>query len=241
MTIISGVTNGIGKTSLMMYFLNESAFNVERIKKGKRALMQLNRLLGTDREIPEHFTHLNGKANFTKLYHNIRKVIDLEPEDFGIQSEAPKGVKCQFIPEWSTLGIDEAQTWLSSRDGKVKPYQFSAYEKHRHNNLDIYMATTRPMLIDLRIRDLSQGIFVRERKIRYGRYREMIIDWFVDFIPAGNMDAYLDSKPQDKKHYCSKEKITAVYNVFNIYDSEGYKPLFYEGYNEEDFKIKNGV
>ena len=241
MTIISGVTNGIGKTSLMTYFLNESAFNVERIRNGQRSLSNLSEQLGFDVDIPEHFTYLNGEANFFKLYHKKRRNLRLYPERFGIQSEAPEGVKCQFIPEWSTLGIDEAQTWFPSRDGDIKPYQFSAFEKHRHNNLDIYMATTRAKLIDLRIRDISQGIFVRDRKIRYSKYDEMIIDWFVDYIPAGNMEKYLESKPQDQKLYCSKEKITANYNVFNIYDPEGHKHLFHEGFNKEDFNFEYGA
>ena len=241
MTIISGVTNGIGKTSLMTFFLNESAFNVERIHNGQRALRNLGEQLGFDIEIPKHFTYLNGEANFFKLYHDKRRNLRLYPERFGIQSEAPEGVKCQFIPEWSTLGIDEAQTWFPSRDGDIKSYQFSAFEKHRHNNLDIYMATTRPKLIDLRIRDISQGMFIYKRDIKHDKYNQMIIDWYFDFIPAGNIEGYLDAKPEEKKKFCSKEKATANYNVFDIYDPEGHKHLFYEGFNEEDFKLEYGV
>ena len=241
MTIISGLTNGIGKTSLMTHFLNESAYNRERIRNGQRALKELSNSLDIDIKIPEHFTYLNGDATFFKIYHDSRKNLRLYPERFGIQTEAPEDVKCQFIPEWSTLGIDEAQTWFPSRDGDIKPWQFSAFEKHRHNNLDIYMATTRAKLIDLRIRDISQGIFIYDRKTTYGKHNQINIEWYFDFITAGNMECYLDAKPQDKKHYCSKEKVTADYNVFDIYDPEGHKHLFYDGFNAEDFRFEYGA
>lgn len=232
--------NGKGKSSLMTYFLNESAFNYKRIKAGHKEIDEMSRLLNVDIPKPKHLTYLNGTSRFRKEGYSKRTNLIFEPARFGIQSEAPEGVKCQFILPYATIGCDEAQTWFSSRDGHVQGYQFSAFEKHRHINLDIILTTTRGKMIDLRIRDIAYGFFVKERKVKVNKYDEMKIDWYVDYIDVGNIDGYLSAGPKDKKHYFSREKITANYNVFEMYDPESCKELFYKGFDNEDFTANFG-
>lgn len=239
MSIIFG-SNGKGKSSLQAHFLNESAFDYARIRQGVREVKELEAQFNVKIPIPQHFTYLNGTAVFRKAYNTRRQNLYLDPGRLGIQSEAPEGVKCQFILPYATLGIDEAQTWFSSRDGHVENYQFSFFEKHRHNNLNIIMTTTRAMLIDKRIRDLSEGFFIKDRQITIRKDGSMLVDWYVDHIPVGSIDAYLSVKPSEQRHYRSREKITADYNVFDLYDPEGCKYLFYQGYEGRDFYSKYG-
>ncbi len=233
--------NGVGKSSLMNYFLNESAFNTERIRKGHKEIRALNEKLGLAMPEPKHLTYLNGTAVFRKRLFSPRVNILLEPKRLGIQEEAPEGIECQHILPYSTLGIDEAQTYFPSRDGSntLQNYQFSFFEKHRHNNLDIYMSTTRAKLIDLRIRDLACGMHVKERHITRDKDNGWHITWFVNYIDVGDIDAYLEAGPKDKKYYFSKEKITCDYNIFEIYDSESQKGLFHTGY--KNYELKYGI
>ena len=238
-SIIFG-SNGKGKSSLMTFFLNESAFNYTRIKAGHREINQISEELGVKLPLPKHLTYLNGNALFRKVGYTKRTNLVFEPSKFGIQSEAPEGVKCQFILPYATIGCDEAQTWFSSRDGHVEGYQFSAFEKHRHNNLDLYLTTTRAKMIDLRIRDISYGFYIKERKVKVNKDDDMTVEWFVDYIDVGNIDGYLNAGPKDKKHYFSREKIVANYNVFELYDPESCKELFYTGFNKEDFVVNYG-
>lgn len=240
-TIIFG-GNGKGKSSLMNHFLNESAFDAARIREGYREIDRLNEEYGIFMPKPKHLTYLNGTAVFRKFRYNPRANLELDPGRLGIQAEAPEGVKCQHILPFATLGIDEAQTWFASRDKEAGGnYVFSFFEKHRHNNLDIYMSTTRAMLIDKRIRELACGIHVKERTIKFDRYGGMHINWYVDCIDVGEIDAYLDAAPKERKQYCSREKITCDYDVFKIYDPESQKHLFYEGFENMDFNVNYGI
>ena len=226
----------------MTYFLNESAFDAARIREGYKEIDFLNEEYGISMPKPKHLTYVNGSAVFRKFRYNPRANLELDPARIGIQSEAPEGVKCQHILPYATLGIDEAQTWFASRDKEVGGnYVFSFFEKHRHNNLNIYMSTTRAKLIDKRIRELACGIYINERKVLIDRYGGMHIKWYVDFINVGEIDAYLDAAPKERKYYYNRQKITCDYNVFNIYDHESQKSLFYTGYEKEDFNVKYGI
>ncbi len=236
-SIIFGA-NGRGKSSLMTHFLNESAYNRERIIAGQRAYKRLALENNFQAQVPQHFTYLTGgegDAIFRKEGYRKRLSLALDAGKIGIQSEAPKDVQCQFIPEYATLGIDEAQTWFSSRDGQVQGYQFSFFEKHRHNNLDIYMTTTRAKLIDLRIRALSSGMAIRERRMWFKSDGSVKIEWIVEYIDVGYIDDYLDCPLKERKQFYSLEKVVCDYNVFKLYNPESCKNLFSKGY--QDLKI----
>lgn len=240
-TIIFG-GNGKGKSSLMNFFLNESAFDADRIREGHDEIKLINEEYGINLPKPKHLTYLNGTALFQKFRYSSRANLYLDPARLGIQAEAPEGVKCQHILPYGTLGIDEAQTWFASRDKDVGGnYVFSFFEKHRHNNLDIYMSTTRAKLIDKRIRELACGMYIKDRKVTKDRYGGKHIKWFVDDIDVGNIDAYLDASPKDKKYYFRRKIITCDYDIYKIYDPESQKYLFYQGYEAKDFNPSYGI
>lgn len=230
-TIIFG-GNGKGKTSLMAYFLNESAFDDVRLCKARAELKKVNKMFNLNIPEPKHFTYADGKDKykFQKFGYSSRYNIELFPRKLGIQSEAPEGTECQFILPYATLGIDEAQTYFPSRDGDVQPHQFSFFEKHRHNNLNIYMATTRAKLIDVRIRDLAVGMYIKDRTIKRNKYGTKNITWTVDYIDIGNWESYLNAPIDEKSKYSEEKKFTCDYDIYNIYDPESCKELFYTGY-----------
>ena len=225
----------------MTHFLNESAFDHDRIYEGQKEVYWLNQEYGLNIDTPEHITYLNGSATFRMVGYDARANLELDPGRLGIQSEAPEGVKCQFILPYATLGIDEAQTWFSSRDGHVQNYQFSFFEKHRHNNLNILMSTTRARLIDLRIRELAQGIHVLDRKVIENGYGSMKIIWTVNLIDVGDIDGYINAPISERKHYAKRTTFVCNRNIFEIYDPESCKELFYKGFSGADFNFRKTV
>lgn len=216
----------------MAYFLNESAFDDERMCKAREELKKVNAKFNLNISEPKHFTYADGEKSykFRKFGYSDRTNIELFPEKLGIQSEAPEGVECQFILPYATLGIDEAQTYFPSRDGEVQAYQFSFFEKHRHNNLNIYLATTRAKLIDIRIRDLAVGMYVKDRKVSKNKYGTTIVTWTVDYIDIGDWESYLGAPIDEKHKYSEERKFTCDYNIYDIYNPESCKELFYKGY-----------
>ena len=238
-TMISG-PNGVGKSSLMNFFLNESAFDYQRIRAGQKKIEEMNKVFGWDIPVPVHLTYLNGESMFRKDGYRPRMNLEFIPDRFGIQTEAPKDIQCQFILPYATIGCDEAPTWFGSRECSIENYQFSAFEKHRHHDLDIYLTGTRQVALDRRIREISRGMHVRKRKVTYGKYGITKIEWFIDLIDVGNIDAYINSSSVDKKHYYSREKITCLYDIFKIYDSQSESHLYYDGFDLKNIKLNYG-
>lgn len=233
LTIIFGPP-GSGKTSLMAYFLNESAFDFGRIRFAKKEYEQLCNELGTELNLPKHFTFFNGRMNFRKPGFTKRENLMLYPDKLGIQNKAPEGIECQFIPTGSTLGVTEAQGSLRSRGGDSIPaYQFSFYEENRHNDLTIYLDTQRPMMIDKQVRDISQGISIVDRKNIYDKYGTLKrIVWIIDLIKESCIDFYINAKnKRERREYAKREHIVCPYNIYKIYDSKGCKDDFRKGYS----------
>lgn len=248
MDIIFG-SNGAGKSSLMNFYLNESAFDFERIRAGLNRLDALSYNLDIDIPKPKHLTFLNGQTNFKKDGFTKRENLIVDPYRVGIQSQAPEKVRLQFIPEFSTIGFDEAQTYWPSRDKEndTQNYQFCWFEKHRHNNLDVYFTTTRALLIDKRIRVLCSGTHIIDRKVKMDGWGRTRIIWTVNKINVGDIDSYVSASKKERSLYSVRQKIVCPYNIYNLYDSEGMKELFFKGFSEEQlvkidsWREENGV
>ena len=114
-------------------------------------------------------------------------------------------------------------------------WQSRWYEQHGHNNLDIFLDTQRPMLIDINIRELAQFIEIVKLDINKDKYGKIIgLTWKIRKIDNSSLfDRYMASGKKDKDCY-SEEIVTADYNVFDCYSSQNCKPKFYDGHMEED-------
>lgn len=234
-TVIFG-GNGKGKSSLASYIANEFAFYHKRIRKGHIEIDKINIQKSLNIEKPEHLTYMSGVgATFKKLGYSERPSIPLYPERLGIQKEAPKDFKCQAILPYSTLFIDEMPTWFSSRSGHVKDFQASFFEKRRHFGLTIIGTATRAKLVDLRIRDIAQGIHVLSRKIEKTPWQSLKITWTVNFIEVGEIDSYVEAPPDRKQKYAKKLAIVCDKDIFKIYDAESCKVEFYDDFTASDW------
>ena len=224
-----------GKTCFMTHILNLHAFDKLRNKQMRQEIMRKN-ANGFNLTIPKHCVSSNYDITFRKYGYSPRFNRRINPYRLGFDNEF---VKTHFNYPYEAIGITEAQKYLNSRMSMYFPeWQSRWYEQHGHNNLDIYLDTQRPMLIDVNIRELAQFVEIIKLTIFRDNYRKICkLQWKIRIIENSSLfDKYMSSGKQDKSCY-TEEIVEADYNVFNCYDSQSCKPKFYAGHFEEDFDI----
>lgn len=228
---------GSGKSVFLTHLLHEYAFDKERNRQMRLAIAADNATSDIQRTIPPHCVSANYQCTFRKFGYRPRFNRIIDPARLGIYDESV-GVKPHFNFPYEVIGVDEAQRWFSGKGSGVPAWQKRWFEIHRHDHLDVFLATQRAINIDKNIRDLSQGIHIKELKKYYDKYGKIVrLKWIVNMISEGNIDAYLEATESEKKSFYHKEVITAKYDVFSMYDSYCFKSKFYEGHENEDFDL----
>ena len=232
---------GFGKTSLMTHFLNMYAFDEERSRAMQQELIS-KKLSGFNKivTIPVHPVSANYSCSFRRFRYRDRHNRIINPFKLGFEN---KFVRTHFNLPYEVIGITEAQKYLNSRMSMYFPdWQSRWYESHRHNNLEIFLDTQRPMLIDVNIRELAQFIEIVKLDIHYNKFGDIQgMTWKVRIIDNSNLfDRYMSSGRKDKECYLEKE-ITADYNVFECYNSYSCKPKFYSGHFDEDIDYTEAI
>lgn len=224
-----------GKTCFMTHLAHEKAFDRERntnmvreiIKKQKNGFKNI-------KTIPIHCVSSNYDMKFSKFRYSPRFSRRINPYRLGF---ANKFVKTHFNLPFEVICITEAQKYLNSRLSLYFPdWQSRWYEQHGHDDLDIFLDTQRPMLIDVNIRELASFIEIVKLKINKNERGKVIgMTWTIRRIENSSVfDRYMASGKKDETCY-AEETITADYNVFACYNHQSCKPKFYEGHFEEDF------
>lgn len=222
-----------GKTCFMTHCLNMIAFNRERTRKMEREIIKKNNN-GFNLSIPKHCVSSNYAINFRKFGYRPRPSRIINPFRLGFDNQF---VKTHFNLPYEVIGITEAQKYLNSRMSMYFPeWQSRWYEQHGHDDLDIFLDTQRPMLIDVNIRELAQFIEIVDLKLSYDRFGKVdALKWRIRKIENSQLfDKYMASGKKDKTCY-TEETVIAEYNVFDLYDSQSCKPKFYAGHFDEDF------
>ena len=224
-----------GKTCFMTHCLNMLAFDRNRNRSMTREIMFKNQN-GFNLTIPKHCVSSNYAIIFRKFGYSPRFSRVINPFRLGFANEF---VETHFNYPFEAIGITEAQKYLNSRLSMYYPeWQSRWYEQHGHNNLDIFLDTQRPMLIDVNIRELAQFIEIMSLKVAYDDYGKVNkLKWTIRIIDNSSLfDKYMASGKKDTSCYIEKTVI-ANYNVFDLYDSQCCKPKFYAGHFENDFDI----
>ncbi len=222
-----------GKTCYMTHCLNQFAFDKTRNRKMANEITNKNEC-GFNLSVPKHCVSANYAITFRKFRYRPRTSRMINPFRLGF---ANPYVKTHFNLPYEVIGITEAQKYLNSRMSMYFPeWQSRWYEQHGHNNLDIYLDTQRPMLIDVNIRELAQFVEIVQLWLTYDdRKRVCGLRWLIRKIANSQLfDRYLASGKQDTACY-TEEFVVADYNVFAMYDSQCCKPKFYAGHFDEDF------
>ncbi len=223
-----------GKTCFMTHIANTVAFDRQRNRAMQTELQQkIESGFGAIATIPEHCVSANYDITLRKFRYSPRMSRRINPYRLGFSN---KCVKTHFNIPYEAIFITEAQKYLNSRMSKYFPdWQSRWYEQHGHNNLDIFLDTQRPMLIDVNIRELSQFVEIVKLHIDYDRLGlPCRLVWDIRRIDSSPLfDRYMSSGKQDKSCY-TEDTVTAEYNVFACYDSRSCKPKFYAGHFDED-------
>ncbi len=121
-------------------------------------------------------------------------------------------------------------------------WQSRWYEQHGHNNLDIFLDTQRPSLIDVNVRELAHFIEIVKLNKYYdenGNIKALM--WTIRHIDNSSLyERYMSSGKKDSSCYEQME-IMADYNVFKCYESTCCKPKFYAGHFDEDFDYLSSI
>lgn len=210
------------------------AFNRDRNHAMANEIMQKRQNGFKNLTIPTHCVSANYDITFKKFRYSPRFSRRINPYRLGFKN---KFVKTHFNLPYECIGITEAQKYLNSRMSMYFPeWQSRWYEQHGHDNLDIFLDTQRPMLIDVNIRELAQFIEIVKLDIirdKNGKIKGLI--WLIRKIENSSLfDRYMASGKKDKECY-TEEVVVADYNVFKLYDSQSCKPKFYDGHMDEDF------
>lgn len=219
----------------MTHILNQYAFDKERNKMMRKEICNKNSN-GFKLQIPTHCVASNYDITFHKFGYSPRHSRRINPYRLGFKNDF---VKTHFNLPYEVIGITEAQKYLNSRMSMYFPeWQSRWYEQHGHNNLDIYLDTQRPMLIDVNIRELSQFIEIVKLKIYYDAFNKVKkLKWTIRRIENSSLfERYMASGKKDKSCY-EEQTVIANYNVFQSYSSQSCKPKFYDGHFDEDFDI----
>lgn len=225
---------GFGKTSFLAHTLNMTCFDRNRNKNMLQEIANKKMNGFYKLTAPQHCVSANFSCKFHKFGYRPRHNRFINPYRLGF---ANKYVKTHFNLPFECIGITEAQKYLNSRLSMYFPdWQSRWYEAHRHDNIDIWLDTQRPMLIDANIRELARFIEIVKLKIKRnknGLVKSLI--WTIRVIENSNLfDTYMASGRKDKSCY-TEQTVEANYNVFELYDSQSCKPKFYDGHFFEDF------
>lgn len=224
-----------GKTCFLTHIATTTAFDRLRTRSMQREILnkQANGFNGI-RTIPTHCVAANYDITMRKFGYSPRLSRRINPYRLGF---ANPYVKTHFSLPFECYVITEAQKYFNSRMSAYFPdWQSRFFEQSGHNNLDFWLDTQRPMLIDVNIRELSRFIEIMNLNVGYDIFGNPCrLEWQIRHIDnSGLFEKYMSSGKQDISCY-TEETVTADYNVFNCYDSQSCKPKFYEGHFDEDF------
>ena len=228
-----------GKTVFMTMLANKVAFDREQTKLMQSEVESMQQA-GFNVNVPKHCVYANYDIRLKKFRYSERRSYKINPYRLGF---ANNFVETHFLPPYSTIFITEAQKYLNSRMAMYYPdWQSRWFEQHGHDNLNIYLDTQRPMLIDPNIRELSCFIEIMKLDKFYDDYgRINALRWTIRKIDNSSLwDRYMSSGKKDKNCY-TEEIVEADYNVFLCYDSFSCKPKFLDGHFEEDFSLKEFI
>ena len=188
--------------------------------------------------VPKHCVSANYDITGRRFRYSPRHSRRINPYRLGFSN---KFVKTHFNLPFEAIGITEGQKYLNSRLSLYFPdWQSRWYEQHGHDDIDIFIDTQRPMLIDVNIRELSSFIEIVKLTIHRDKHTRKIkgLSWIIRKIENSSLfEKYMASGKRDKDCY-TQEVVKANYNVFECYDSQSCKPKFYEGHLDKDFDYK---
>ncbi|MDY6367715.1 MAG: zonular occludens toxin domain-containing protein [Clostridia bacterium] len=233
--IIDG-DRGAGKTGLLIALANEAAFNFERNSLMRAEIRSRNKK-GFNLTVPLHAVAVSpnlAEARFQKAFAYTRKPRIIDPLRLGNQMLAPEGLKCHYTLPYETIIIDEAQAYFYAKSKGLDKYQLDYFDRSRHNDLDIYMATTSAMRIHKDLRRLATFWHIKDRKVIYKRDGSAETRW--EYDEYGPSETSVEDYNAGNIEF-KKKVFTVPYDIFTLYNAKANRPMFILGHEDEDFDL----
>lgn len=148
--------------------------------------------------------------------------------------------RTDFLPPGAFIFLDEAQKYYNSRNGQKMSDRVSRfYELHGHFQYTVYLASQRPKLIDLNIRELANEVIeVVTLKHKYDYGRIVRSEWTCNrYDNAARAISYIEGGKVGQ--YGERVKFVYEGNIFRRYDSRGQYPAFLDGRSEHSFDVRD--
>lgn len=181
----------------------------------------------------KHFIFSNNEIIARKFGYYPRVSNIFNPFEFGLPNTI---FKTRFFPEYSTLFIDEAQKYFNSRK-KLNEYTSRAFETSGHMHYDIWLATQRPKLIDLNVRELiTKFIDIRKVEFKETKHGIKTIIYTIEHEDNYSVEKYIESGRKEmyggiKNEYEINRDLRQDYNAFC------YNESFYNGFHDKETKF----
>lgn len=229
-----------GKTCFLTHIANMAAFDkVRNTAMRREILLKMQSGFNGIQTVPVHCVSANYDIVMHKFGYYPRLSRRINPYRLGYANEF---VDTHFNLPYECICITEAQKYLNSRMSMYFPdWQSRWYEQHGHLDLDIFLDTQRPMLIDVNVHELAQFIEIMGMQMKYDGFGKVkSLAWTIRRIDNSSLfDRYMQSGKKDKECY-TEEVVKADYNVFACYDSQNCKPKFYDGHLYDDYDYEQG-
>lgn len=242
-TIIFGKPR-VGKTALMTHFATEHMLNPQARQdiKSCRGVVEALNAGGFNLTVPDD--HLVFSDYHIQTPHGRRTSYHVNGFRFGLPGTENR--ETMFFPPYARFYLDEAQKYYNSREGQTFSDHVSrAFEVHAHNYWDITIACQRPNLIDLNVRELcGQFIEILDLRHTYVRGEKWKIRprikrsvWTCRvFEDVFALQTYLAGGKKER-HLGQRAKYVHEGDIFQLYDSCNFFPLFYRDRYGKDFDL----
>lgn len=224
-----------GKTLFFAYLFQMFAFDLERTNNAKREL-EYRCALGyplQDYLKYNHYVFSNVELKTKKNGYSERVTHDYDPFTVGVPNDK---FVTTFFPEYSTIIWDECQKQLNSRKS-LNRFTSAWFEQSGHMHYDIYLATQRPKLTDLNVRELiTKFIYIKEVEILEASSGIKTVIYTIEHDDCYSVDQFISSGYVEPK---GQEQIY-LFNgdLRECYDAYCYKENYYSGFVSNNPKIK---
>lgn len=228
---------GAGKTAFLMLQLAELYFErgQEILENSCRIIDEENKKRKTPLKLPDRVPiYCNFKVRIHNPDGSIYEPYEIKGSEIGI------GKKYKKLYPGAVIIIDEAQNEFNSK-GDLPRAVSAFFEKHRHADFEVWIASQRPILINKDIRDLSRH-FIQICKLEKSFAPFDIIcglKWACrEFDSRADVDEYVELSKSNKGDNVSYRE-TVYYDNGDILDWFDSKSCLSEYFPEEGNNYAN--
>ena len=224
-----------GKTLYLAYLVQMLAFDNERTKLAKKEIANRCALGYPLQDFLEynHFIYSNVEIRTKRNGYSQRLTHYFNPVKVAVPNDK---FETTFFPDYSIIIWDECQKQLNSRKS-LNRFTSAWFEQSGHMHYDIYLATQRPKLTDLNVRELiTRFIYIDNVEFRETKKGVETVIYTIEHTDCYAVEQFVSSGYKEPKG----EKYTYHFagDLRLCYDAYCYNENYYSCFVSTDPKIK---